>query len=63
MLNPDALYYNVAFPELWLAFNQSEVDQQTLNAWQSTTSIGPDLRSDLIALRQAWPKYPLDEYR
>jgi hypothetical protein len=46
-----------------LYLNQSEVDQLTLNAWQNATLIAPDLRPDMIALRQAWPKYPLDEYR
>jgi len=32
VLNSNALYYNIAFSELWLYLNQSEVDQQTLNA-------------------------------
>ncbi|CAF1067711.1 unnamed protein product [Rotaria sordida] len=63
VLDSDALFNNIAFSELWLEFNQSEVDQQTLNTWQNATIIAPDLRSDFVALRQAWPKYPLDEYR
>ena len=32
VLNSDALYYNIAFSELWLAHYQSDIDQQTLNA-------------------------------
>ena len=34
VLNSDALYNNIGFLELWLYYNQSEVDQQTLNIWQ-----------------------------
>jgi pimeloyl-ACP methyl ester carboxylesterase len=63
VLNSDALYYNIAFSELWLYLNQSEVDQQILNTWQNVTIIAPALPSDLFALKQAWPKYSLDEYR
>jgi hypothetical protein len=63
VLNSDVLYNNIAFSEFWLYLNQSEVDQQTLNAWQNATLIAPGLTPDTIALRQAWPKYPLDEYR
>ncbi len=46
-----ALYGNIAFSELWSYLNQSEVDQQTLNAWQNATIIAPDARSDLAAIR------------
>jgi hypothetical protein len=63
ILYSDVLYYNIAFSELWLYYNQSAVDQQTLNIWQNATIIAPALPPDLIALEQAWPKYPLDEYR
>jgi pimeloyl-ACP methyl ester carboxylesterase len=59
----NALYYNIVFSELWLYSNQSEVDQLTLNVWQNATLIAPALNPDIIALRQAWPKYALDEYR
>ncbi len=51
VLNSDALYNNIAFSELWLYLNQSEVDQQTLNAWQNSTIIAPNLSPDIIALR------------
>lgn len=57
------LYNNIGFSELWLYLNQSDVDQQMLNIWQNSTLISPDLRSDLVATVQEWPKYPLDEYR
>lgn len=63
VLNSNVLYYNIAFSELWLSMNQSDVDQQTLNTWQNATIIASDLRSDLVALKQAWPTYSLDEYR
>ncbi|CAF2091045.1 unnamed protein product [Rotaria magnacalcarata] len=63
VLNFDVLYYNIAFSELWLYFNQSDIDQQALNTFQNATIIAPDLPSDLIALIDAWPKCPLDKYR
>ncbi|CAF4471095.1 unnamed protein product [Rotaria sp. Silwood2] len=59
VLNSDALYYNIAFSELWLYFIQSDIDQQTLNALQNSLIIAPDLRSDLVVLKE---KYPLNEY-
>ena len=57
------LSYNIAFSELWLHSNQSEVDQQTLNTWQDATIIAPELHSDYVALKDAWPKYSPDEHR
>ncbi|CAM4934329.1 unnamed protein product [Rotaria socialis] len=53
VLNTDVLYYYIAFSELWLYFNQSDIDQQALNTFQNATIIAPNLRSDLIALRDA----------
>ena len=57
------LYYNIAFSELWLSLNQSDVNEQTFSIWQNSTLICPDLTADFIRSRANWPKYPQDQYR
>ncbi|CAF4778633.1 unnamed protein product [Rotaria sp. Silwood1] len=63
LLNSNVLFSNIVFSELWLSLNQSAIDQETLNALYNATIMSREDSSDVIALRSAWPKYSLDEYR
>ncbi|CAM4897798.1 unnamed protein product [Rotaria socialis] len=57
-----ALAYNIGQSEMWLAVNETEIDEQTFNDWHASTIMSLNYAPNYFTLRSRWPKYPLDKY-
>ncbi|CAF4705829.1 unnamed protein product, partial [Rotaria socialis] len=57
-----ALAYNIGQSEMWLAVNETEIDEQTFNDWHASTIMSLNYAPNYFKLRSRWPKYPLDKY-
>lgn len=58
----DVLSYHITQSEMWLAANETEIDEKTYNSWLDSTIMASERPSNYFSLRAEWPKYPLDQY-
>ncbi|CAF1239494.1 unnamed protein product [Rotaria magnacalcarata] len=62
LLFSKALAYNIGQSEMWLALNETDIDEKTFNDWHTSTIMSLLYAPNYFALRSEWPLYPLDNY-